>query len=261
MNLGPTINSSSDELYPCISPDGLSLYFNSNRPGGYAGWWDAWVVTRATTDDDWAGPNNLGPVINGSGGAGVMYVSRDGLTLFFGSWERPGGYGAFDAWTTTRATVVDDWGEPVNVGPPVNTSASEICTGVSLDRLTLFLSAGYFGPARPGGAGGGDIWVATRASTDAPWREPTNLGPTVNTWADELGPSISADGSMLHFFSSRPGGFGNIDLWQVSLVPLTDVNKNGQLDIEDLCQLEERHRQSQWSSASLFRRDLKSDDA
>ncbi|UCD51025.1 MAG: protein kinase, partial [Phycisphaerales bacterium] len=243
MNLGPTINTSSAEMVSHISPDGLSLYFNTDRPGGYAGSWDAWLVTRATLNDDWAELTNLGPTINGPGGAGVTHISVESLTLFFASWDRPGGYGSCDLWMATRQSTGDDWGEPVNVGPPVNTAAAEHCTGVSLDGLTLFLSSGYLGPARPGGAGGGDIWVTTRAALDEPWQEPVNLGPTVNTWADELGPSISADGSTLYFFSGGPGGYGNSDLWQISLVPLTDVNENGQLDIDDLCQLEQRQNQ------------------
>ena len=240
MNLGPAINSSSDELYPYISPDGLSFYFNSNRPGGYTGWWDAWVVTRATPDDDWGEPINLGPIINSSGGAGVMHISANGLTLLFGSFDRPGGYGWCDAWLVTRATRHDDWEEPVNLGPPINTSASEICTGISADELVMFFSSGYFGPARSGGAGGGDLWISRRLSKDALWGEPVNLGPIVNTWADELGPSISACGSILYFFSSRLGGFGNSDLWQVSLVPIIDTNGNGKIDIEDLCNLAQK---------------------
>jgi hypothetical protein len=64
-----------------------------------------------------------------------------------------------------------------------------------------------------------------------------NLGPTVNTFADELSPNVSADGSMLYFCAGRHGGFGNIDLWQVSLVPIADTNGNGRIDLNDLCNL------------------------
>jgi hypothetical protein len=62
-NLGPTV-SSSEDADPCISADGLELYFNSyNRPGGYGGY-DMWVATRQTKDADWGTPVNLGPTVN-----------------------------------------------------------------------------------------------------------------------------------------------------------------------------------------------------
>jgi tetratricopeptide (TPR) repeat protein len=238
INLGPKINSSYAELFSCISPDGLSFYFNSDRPGSYSGWWDAWVVTRATIEDDWSEPVNLGPTINGPGGAGVTKISANGLSLLFGSWDdRPGGYGSCDGWLVTRATIHDDWEEPVNLGPPINSSASEHCTGVSDDGLIMFFSSGCLGPARPDGAGGGDLWISTRSGKDESWGEPMNLGPTVNTFTDELGPNISSDGSTLYFCAGRPGGFGSFDLWQVSLVPIVDTNGNGKIDVVDLCNL------------------------
>ena len=239
VNLGPNVNSPLSEWAPRLSSDGLSFFFASTRPGGY-GSWDAWVVTRNTIDDDWGEPVNLGPNINSSGKEGPGIISPDGLSLFIMPWDRPGGYGAFDAWITTRASIKDDWGESVNLGPPINTSASECCTGLSADQLSLFFSTGYFGPPRPGGAGGGDIWVSTRSTKDEPWGEPVNLGPIINSWAEEVLPYISADGSTLYFTSSRPGGFGNADLWQVSLVPIVDINGNGKVDLDDLCTLAQR---------------------
>ena len=239
VNLGPKVNSSYSEWAPRLSANDLSLFFGSNRPGGY-GNWDVWVARRTTIDDDWGKPVNLGPNVNGPGDEGPTIISADGLSLFITSWNRPGGYGAFDAWVTTRASIKDDWGESVNLGPPVNTSASEFCTGLSADELSLFFSAGFFGPARPGGAGGGDLWISTRSAKGKPWSEPVNLGPTINSWADEVHPYISADGSTLYFTSARPDGFGNGDLWQVSLVPIVDTNGNGKVDLDDLCNLAQR---------------------
>jgi serine/threonine protein kinase len=241
VNLGPNVNSPSSEWAPRISGDGLSLFFASTRPDGY-GSWDIWVVTRATIDDDWGEPLNLGPIINSSAKDGFGAVSADGLSLFvlYADW-RTGGHGGWDFWVAKRATINDEWGQPVNLGPPVNSSASEFSPSISADGLSLFLSCGYFGSARPGGAGGGDIWVTTRSKEDGPWVEPVNLGPTINSWAEEVLPYISADGSTLYFTSSRPGGFGNSDLWQVSLVPIVDTDGNGKIDLDDLCNLAE-HR-------------------
>src|SRR5262249_53486197 len=59
VTLGPAVNSPANDQPPAISPDGLSLYITSNRPGGY-GSFDLWVSHRATPDDDWGPPVNLG---------------------------------------------------------------------------------------------------------------------------------------------------------------------------------------------------------
>ena len=69
-NMGPTVNSISNDQAPSISADGLSLYFSDHPgapmpPGGY-GQSDIWVTTRQTKDDPWGVPVNLGPVVNSS---------------------------------------------------------------------------------------------------------------------------------------------------------------------------------------------------
>jgi hypothetical protein len=76
--------------------------------------------------------------------------------------------------------------------------------------------------------------VATRPTKDAPWGQPANLGPIVNTSAGEVGPFISLDGSALYFSSNRPGGHGNWDIWQVKILPVVDFNADGSIDTDDL---------------------------
>ena len=205
-NMGPTVNSSSGDWSPSISADGLTLYFNSNRPGGY-GDYDLWVTTRPTVYDPWGTPVNLEPTVNSSAWEAFPSISADGLSLFFES-PRPGGYGSFDLWVTTRATTDDPWGTPVNLGPTVNSSSNDATPGISADGLSLF-----FESDRSGGYGNFDILVTTRTTIDADWSAPVNLGATVNSSAWDGGPRISADGLLLYFFSRRPDGYGNYDLW------------------------------------------------
>jgi hypothetical protein len=81
-NLGPTVNSTYQDYLPVISPDGLELYFTSNRPGGYGGF-DIWVTKRASLNDPWGPPQNLGPQVNSSGWDEPGSLSPDGLTLYF----------------------------------------------------------------------------------------------------------------------------------------------------------------------------------
>ena len=233
VNLGPTVNSSASDLSSSISADGLSLYYGS--------WWagygknDIWVTTRETTEDDWGTPVNLGPTVNSSSEDWSPSISTDGLTLFFGS-NRPGGLGNWDIYVTTRATKDDDWSAPVNLGPTVNSSALDYGPCISADGLTLFFTS-----VRPGGYGNNDIWVTTRATTEDDWGTPVNLGPIVNSLANEGIPSISADGREIYFSDGgygkapRPGGIGGIDIWQVSILPVVDFNADGIVDCVDIC--------------------------
>jgi len=212
-NLGSPINTSYNDGRPCISADGLTLYFSSTRPGGQ-GSRDIWLATRATTSEPWGEPVNLGPQINTSDGEGAPILSADGLSLYFNS-NQSSGYGQTDIWVTTRALVSDIWSEPVNLGPTVNSSAWDAHSSISADGLSLF-----FGSNREKTGTAYEaycyIYVTTRPTTNDPWGVPVRLGPTVNPGLeyDCDGPSISADGKVLFFYSNRPGGIGGSwDLW------------------------------------------------
>src|SRR5262249_32633816 len=74
---------------------------------------------------------------------------------------------------------------------------------LSGDGLSLF-----FASSAPGGSGGLDIWMSSRQNVNSPWSSPTNLGPMVNSSADENDPRLSRDGLSLCFDSTRPGGRG-----------------------------------------------------
>lgn len=230
VSLGPIVNGPGLQNGPCISVDGLSLYFHSTRDDGY-GKADIYVTTRETTEDDWGAPVNLGPGVNSSAYEARPSISADGLSLFFVS-GRPGGYGDFDIWVTTRATKDDDWSAPVNLGPAVNSSNTEAGPCIAADDLVLF-----FQSDQPTGGGWNlfDLWMIRRPTTTDPWGSPVNLGPLVNSPTMDGGPNISADGRMLFFFSTRPGGPGDWDLWQVSISPVVDLNGDEIVDSADMC--------------------------
>ncbi|HUV66084.1 MAG TPA: ankyrin repeat domain-containing protein, partial [Sedimentisphaerales bacterium] len=213
VNLGPSVNSSAREYDPSVSADELELYFNSPRPGGL-GQADIWVTTRKTKADPWGTPVNLGPTVNSPAGEHAPSISADGLSLYFSS-DRSGGYGFQDLWMTTRQTRSSLWGEPVNLGPTVNSAAREHAPSISTDGLELYFSGLWEFPesSRPGGSGGADIWVTTRKTKSDPWGTPVNLGPTVNSPTYDESPSISGDGLSLYFHSHRSGGSGKSDIW------------------------------------------------
>jgi len=203
----------------CFSPDGLEMYLESDR--GYGGY-DLWVSRRASIEDDWAPPENLGPVVNSPKAEGAPSISTDGLTLYFVS-DRLGGYGDCDIYLTTRATKSDPWGPPVNLGPKVNGSAIETHPWISPDGLEL-----YFHSSRPGGYGNRDLYAARRKTINDPWDTAVNLGPVVNSPYVEMFPSLSPDGLLLFFSDGiygeepRPGGYGHGDIWMARRAELSD---------------------------------------
>jgi hypothetical protein len=232
--LGAPISDWKGSQVSYVMPDGLSLLFDTDRPGGY-GTWDLWMASRATVNDNWGTPVNLGPSVNSASEDWGARMSADALELYFTS-NRPGGLGGYDLWWCTRATRADDWGEPVNLGPMVNSSGQDVFPNLSPDGLLLF-----FASYRPGGYGSGvglcDLYVARRAATKDPWGPATNLGPTVNTTYVDYGVKLSADGSMLYFHSGRPGGSGSFDVWQVPIIRIVDFNGDGKVDAADMALL------------------------
>ena len=95
------------------------------------------------------------------------------------------------------------FGTPTNLGPPVSTPADEGNPHTSPDGLALYFSSG-----QSGGSGGHDLYVSRRETPDAEWGTPVNLGSTVNSSADDWGPSLSPNGLELYFTSKRSGGHG-----------------------------------------------------
>jgi hypothetical protein len=158
-------------------------------------------------------PTILGPTINSSSNDDGLTISADGLSLFFGSDRPVGSVGSWDIWLCTRETTGDDWGDPVNLGPTVNSPQGEGYPSISCDSLELYFCSLYWTSQRPGGIGGADIWVTRRDSVSDPWGSPENLGPLVNSISHESDISISADGLELYFSSERPGGEGDSDLY------------------------------------------------
>jgi len=236
VSIGPTFTRGYVGGYESMSSDGLELFFASRRPGGY-GEQDIWVTTRDSKGGDWGTPVNLGPPVNTSSSDLTPWITQDGLELYFSS-DRPGGYGVVDIWVARRTTTKDEWGEPVNLGPVVNSTAGDYFPCLSPDGLELFFSD-YDNPAyrfRPGGHGQSDMWMSRRKSTADPWETPVNLGPGMNTSSFDSQPRVSPDGSVLYFNSSRPGKLGGFsDIWQAPIIPIVDLNNDGIVDSLDMC--------------------------
>jgi len=145
-NLGRPVNSSYWESQPSFSADGRTLYFVSNRDGGY----DIYVST-VDNEGKWSEPEKLGPNINTSGYEGSVFIHPDNQTLYFSS-DGHIGMGKMDIYFS-RKDSLGNWGKAENIGYPINTFKDENSIVVSANgELALFASD------REGGYGGLDIY-------------------------------------------------------------------------------------------------------
>jgi hypothetical protein len=193
---------------PIQSPDGLSLYMASTRPGGLGGL-DLWVSHRESSDDPWGVPENLGEPINSAAddfcptpvrGGGLFFVSREAL---------PGSCGLGDIYFT-RYNPVKGWAEPRNLGcapDGPNTALDE--QGPSYvendDDAYLFFSSSS-------GAVPGNIYVSPRLNGWNFGRSAAVAGLNDAT-ANDIQPNVRKDGLEVVFSSNRAGGLGAQDIW------------------------------------------------
>jgi len=221
VNLGSVINSAVNDQQPAISKDGLSLYFASNRSGGLGGF-DMYVSQRASVDDPWSSPLNLGSTVNTTFDEGNPAFSRDGHMMFFQSKRLPS-FGGIDLWVSYREHTHDDfdWQPAVNLGPGVNSAADD--NGPSyFENEEGGAPQLYFGSSRPGGLGAADIYVSEQTADGS--FGPAVLVPELSSPMLENDPSIRHDGLEIFFQSARVGSIGlSNDLWVATRESTLDV--------------------------------------
>lgn len=137
------------ESQPSVTSDGMTLYFVSDRPGGYGGY-DLYKTTRDSIGV-WSRPVNLGPAINTTGNEKSPYIHTDSQTLYFSS-DGLVGLGGYDIFFT-KLDSSGTWKEPKNIGYPINSFEDDLGFFVSTDGLN-----GYFASNKFEGFGGWDLY-------------------------------------------------------------------------------------------------------
>ncbi len=186
-SISPNINSTSNEGACTVSADGRTLIFTSCNGRRSMGSCDLYISYKE--GDTWSEPENLGPTVNTPDWESQPALSADGRTLFFAS-TRPGGLGARDIWVTTFDG--EQWVEPKNLGPEINSAQDDITPYIHVNGQSLFFSS----KGRPG-MGGYDMYLSNR--NESGWSEPVNLGYPINSYNDEVGIFITADGQSAYF--------------------------------------------------------------
>ena len=141
---------------PSVSADGNTLYFASDRPGGYGGT-DIYVSYRNPETGEWSPPQNLGPKINTAGHERTPFIHSDNQTLYFSS----NGHLGFGGWDIfyARKDKNDQWTEPENLGSPINTVSDELGFFVSSNAKHAYFCAYAEGPLANKGVGKFDLFM------------------------------------------------------------------------------------------------------
>ena len=120
-NIGANINTVFWDSHPSLSHGGDTLYFSSDRKGGF-GMTDIYYSVK-DKKGEWQKAQNLGPIINTRGHEVSPFYHHKEKVLFFSSNGQPLLFGDFDIYKSYRHGQV--WGEPKNIGPLVNGPGSE----------------------------------------------------------------------------------------------------------------------------------------
>ena len=189
----------ADKFALTLTPDGQTLYFTRGlRDGG--GFFES-----TQYDGKWSKPHQL-PFSRGDYNDNDLFPSPDGSKYFFMS-KRPITGTLLrkeqDIWIIEKDG--SGWGEPVHLGPAVNSDARDGFPSVTSDGTLYFFSE------RAGGLGSADIYLSRLV--DGEFMLPENLGAAINTEYWDGLPYITPDEKVLIFFSDRPGGYGGGDLY------------------------------------------------
>ena len=212
-NMGPVINSSDPEYNPKISAGNDMLLFTARHSGTTGGgkhgldekfYEDIYVSFNQ--NGTWSLPENLGRPVNTDLNDGIIAISVDGQTLLTD-------YGGLSGDIYVSKRYGTRWSRPEKLPREINTDEIESSACWAPDGNSIFFTSD-----RPGGYGGGDIYVAG-IDPDGSIRRPENLGPIINTPYNEESVFIHPDGKSLYFSSEGHNSIGGYDIFKSILTP------------------------------------------
>ena len=214
-NLGKLVNSQYQDYIPLVSADESTMIFTSRRSNSTGGnmakdgsfYEDIYIATR-NANGTWTKPQPIVELNSEKHDAGIG-LSNDGKQLFIYT-EVNGG----DIYVSSKKSK--GWTQPEALRGEVNSKYWEGSASISDDGKYL-----YFASNRPGGFGGVDIYRAEKQGNGS-WGNVQNMGPQINTAADEDAPQIHTDNATLFFSSKGHNGMGGYDIFSTVLDRLTD---------------------------------------
>lgn len=209
-NLGEPVNTSNRHDATCgLSVDGQKLYIYLDDT--YSG--SGNIYECSLSGYNWSEPKKLPSAINTRYHESSASLSPDGKIVYFCS-ENPkdnSGIGSHDIFKSVK-NEKGEWGEPENLGPVINTEYDERTVFMHPDGKTL-----YFSSQGHSSMGGFDVFKSVYNDSLKKWSVPANLGYPVNSPDDDLDFVVSASGKHAYYATIRPDGFGEKDIFRITL--------------------------------------------
>lgn len=202
-DIGPTVNSNSNDAAVALSTDGQKLFiYKDDRTNGG----DLYLSTLSGRD--WSIPERLIGDVNSPSWEGSCSLSADEKTLYFTS-ERKGGYGGKDLYKSILQAD-GSWGPAINMGDKINTAYDEDGPFIHPDgRILVYSSKGK------SSMGGYDIFRTVFNPADSAWTIPENMGYPINSPDDDIYYVLTASGEYGYYSSGIDGGSGFQDIYRV----------------------------------------------
>lgn len=198
------VNSMQNEILQDFGgPTGeVMYYFQGRKPDQGALLVDSFQLDNQRTFQHT--PVEVPYTLQGAGFPSVFFFND--TTILF-SAILTGGFGGYDLYRSTKTH--NRWSAPQNLGPAINTSYDEVNPFLARDGVTLYFSSNNSCCSM----GGQDVFKSIYLREEGLWSEPLNLGPPVNSAADDVFFRLAKDGFSAFFASSRKDGYGQRDLY------------------------------------------------
>ncbi len=203
-SIGYSVNTEYDEQVVGLTPDGRNLLVFINN--GYDILGDLYMASTSKGKNFQKAMPMKG--LNTDKYEWAASLDADREEVYFAS-EGLNTHGGTDLFMSKKLPT-GDWGVPVNLGDNVNTEFDENYPIISADGKTLyFCSQGHTT------MGGYDIFKSQWDDDKQQWSTATNIGYPINTPNDDLTFSLSKNQKYGYVSAHRPGGFGDLDIYQV----------------------------------------------
>ena len=208
------------DLEPFLSPDGLKLYFVSNRPMDETGDkpkdFDIWYVQRENKNEEWSSQINVGPPIISE--KNEFYPSLADNNNFYFTCDERGTKGKDDIFISKWKN--GKYSEPISLSDSINSEGYEFNAFIAPDESYIIFS----GFQREDGFGSGDLYISHK-TPDGFWTKAKNLGATINSAKMDYCPFVDTKTSTLYFTSKR-SKVNNLNMGYSSLPEfLNDMKK------------------------------------